>query len=442
VLRGLSERAAAEWDRLRASSAFAALTDRGALVRTTERDGATGTVSPRGIPWARVLEHERIPVISYPYEWPFAMLRDAAALELEVLREALGDGLTLKDGTIYNVQFTGARPVFIDVGSFTPATGPWPGYRQFCETALFPLLMQAHLGLAPQLLLRGRIDGIDAAQARALFRGRRVFKRGVFKNVVLQAALQAKVTTSSEAMKRELSTSGAGIELARAAAKKLHRLVTRLERRRAHSVWSDYRDTCTYDDAAAAAKRAFVDRAVRRTPPGVVLDLGTNDGAYALLAAAHARAVVACDFDEVVVDALYRKLRAGGPANVLPLVVDLTDPSPALGWANRERASWHERVRPDVVLALALVHHLAIGANVPLPMVVDWLRSFGARVVVEFVDPDDPQSQRLLANKPAGLFVDYTRQNFEVLLARRFTVRERAEQPGQPRVLYELEPGP
>ncbi len=441
MFRGLSERAAGEWDRLRASPAFATLTERGALVGTTDAgDAAAAIDSPRGERWTRVLEHERIPVVSFPYEWPFAMLRDAAALQLEVLRVALDDGLTLKDGTAYNVQFVGARPVFIDIGSFTPATGPWPGYRQFCETALFPLLLHAHLGLAHQPLIRGRVDGIDATQARAMFRGRRAFKRGVFKNVVLQSALQTKVTSSSEAMKRELSRAGAGIELAKAAAKKLHKLVNKLEVSRSRSTWSDYRTTCTYDDDAAASKHEFVERALRRHPSRLVVDLGANDGAYAVLAAGHAEYVVACDFDELVVDRLYRRLRKEGPPNVLPLVVDLTDPSPGLGWANRERTSWHSRMRADLVLALALVHHLAIGANVPLPMVVDWLRSFDARLVVEFVDSEDPQTQRLLANKPAGLFADYTRGRFEALMADRFDIRDRAEQPGQPRVLYEVEP--
>jgi hypothetical protein len=387
-----------------------------------------------------VLEHEPIPTISYPYEWPFAMLRDAAALELDVLRTALDHGLTLKDGTIYNVQFVGSRPVFIDLGSFTKGDGPWPGYRQLCETALFSLLMHAHLGLSHQAMLRGRIDGVTATDARAVFRGRRSFKKGVFKHVVLQAALQSKVTASSESMKADLAKSGANIDLAKAAAKSLHKLVTALEVSKDRSTWSDYRTTCTYTSESAAFKRDFVEAAARTGAPKRILDLGANDGEYSVLVAPHCEQVVACDFDELVIDRLYRRLKAEGPANILPLVVDLTDPSPGIGWANRERKPWQERMRPDLTLALALIHHLVIGANVPLPMVVDWMRAFDSRLVIEFVDPDDPQSKRLLANKPAGLFEDYTRARFEELVAQRFDVIRTAEVPGQPRKLYELAP--
>lgn len=441
VVRGLSDRGAADWDRLHDSAAFASLTDAGLIPRTTPFEGAVPD-SPRGAAWTRLIEHEPISTISYPYEWPFAMLRDAASTELEVLRISLDHGLTLKDGTIYNVQFEGTRPVFIDIGSFAVAEGPWPGYRQFCETALFPLLMHAHLGLSHLPLLRGRVDGVPAEQARAVFRGRRAWKRGVFRNVVLQAALQQRLTQSSESMKRDLAKSGANLDIAKATAKNLQKLVGRLEVSKDRSVWSDYRATCTYTSESAAMKRDFVERAAREGAPGRILDIGANDGEYSVLVAPHATHVVACDFDELVVDRLYRRLRVEGPGNVLPLVIDLTDPSPGIGWVNRERAPWQERMRPDLVLALALVHHLSIGANVPLPMVVDWLRSFDARVVVEFVDAADPQSQRLLANKPPGLFDDYTRARFEELLTERFVERRRAEVPGQPRVLYQLDPRP
>lgn len=439
VLRGLSERGAADWRRLEQSNAFASLTANGSLVGTRRAD-TEQLLSPRGMPWSEVLEHDPIPTVTYPYEWPFAMLRDAALCELDVLSAALEDGLTLKDGTIYNVQFVGSRPVFIDIGSFAKGDGPWPGYRQFCETALFPLLVHAHLGLSHQALMRGRIDGIPAGDARAVFRGRRAFKKGVFKHVVLQAALQSKVTASSESTKQDLAKAGATIEIAKATARSLRKLVAGLDVSKDRSTWSDYRTTCTYTSESAAFKRDFVAAAATAQRAHQILDLGANDGEYSVLVAEHCDQVIACDFDELVVDRLYRRLRAEGPANVLPLVIDLTDPSPGIGWNGTERAAWMDRVRPDLALALALIHHLCIGANVPLPMVVEWLHRFGGRVVVEWVDPTDPQAQRLLANKPAGLFGDYTQARFDDLIARRFSVVRRADVPGQPRTLYELAP--
>jgi len=174
----------------------------------------------------------------------------------------------------------------------------------------------------------------------------------------------------------------------------------------------------------------------------VVLDLGANDGEYSMIAAEHADHVVAVDGDEKVVDLLYRRLRAAGEEKVLPLVMNLADPSGGIGWRNRERAPFVERARPDVTLALALVHHLSIAANVPLPEVVGWLASFGGRTVVEFPHTDDVQVKRLLANKPAGLFDDYRRDAFESLLAERFLVHRQETLPAGTRTIYLVEPKP
>jgi SAM-dependent methyltransferase len=448
VLRGLSGQAAADWDRLRATDFFGRLTGSGQIVRTTVHEG-DAPPSPRGQPWAQVLEHERIPVVSYPYEWPFAMLRAAAALHLEVLAAALDEGLSLKDGTAYNVQFVGARPTFIDIGSFEPSTGPWPGYRQFCQTMLFPLLVQAHVGVPYQPLLRGAIDGLTPSDVAGMFSGLRRFRKGVLRNVTLHSVLERKVTTASETVKSDLKSSGFSTELAKATTKNLLKLVNGLEVAKRgsasdddHSVWSDYRDTCSYSDDDAKAKHAFVRAALDDGASRVVLDLGANDGEYSLLAAEHADHVVAVDGDEKVVDLLYRRLRATGNEKILPLVMNLVDPSGGIGWRNRERAPFVDRVRPDATLALALVHHLSIAANVPLPEVVAWLASFGGRVVVEFPHVDDVQVKRLLANKPAGLFDDYQRDAFEKLLSEQFLVHRQETLPGGTRTIYLAEPKP
>jgi SAM-dependent methyltransferase len=448
VLRGLSGRAADDWDRLRATDFFGRLTGSGQIVGTTAHEGVA-PASPRGEAWARVLEHEPIPVVSYPYEWPFAMLREAAALQLEVLGAALDEGLSLKDGTAYNVQFVGARPTFIDIGSFEASTGPWPGYRQFCQTMLFPLLVQAHLGVPYQALLRGAVDGLTASDVAGMFSGLRRFRKGVLRNVTLHSVLERRVTTATETVKSDLTSSGFSTDLAKATTRNLLKLVRSLEVDKRgsaadddHSVWSDYRDTCSYSDADARAKAAFVRAALAEGRSHVVLDLGANDGEYSALAAEHADYVVAVDGDEKVVDLLYRRLRAAGKENILPLVMNLADPSGGIGWRNRERAPFVERVRPDATLALALIHHLTIAANVPLPEVVAWLASFGGRLVVEFPHPDDVQVTRLLANKPAGLFDDYRREAFERMLDQQFLVHRQETLPGGTRTIYLAEPKP
>jgi SAM-dependent methyltransferase len=448
VLRGLSGQAAEDWDRRRGTSFFPRLSGSGHIVRTTAYEGEAPP-SPRGQPWARVLEHESMPVISYPYEWPFAMMRQAAALQLEVLAAALDEGMALKDGTAYNVQFVGARPTFIDVGSFEASTGPWPGYRQFCQTMLFPLLVQAHIGVPYQPLLRGAIDGLGASDVAGMFSGTRRIRKGVLRNVTLHSILERKVTTASETVKSDLKSSGFSTELAKATTKNLLKLVNGLEVAKRgsasdddHSVWSDYRGTCSYSDDDAKAKHAFVRAALDDGASRLVLDLGANDGEYSLLAAEHADYVVAVDGDEKVVDLLYRRLHAAGKENILPLVMNLVDPSGGIGWRNRERAPFVERIRPDATLALALIHHLTIAANVPLPEVVSWLASFGGRVVVEFPHVDDVQVKRLLANKPAGLFDDYQRDAFEKLLGEQFLVHRQETLPGGTRTIYLVEAKP
>ena len=441
VLRGLDARGAAEWAGLSATTFFPKLIDDGKAVATRAvESGELPSVDVGG--WALVLEHDRIPFISYPYEWTFEMLRDAAVLHLEVLLAALGDGVTMKDGYAFNVQWRGASPVFIDIGSFERlgGGGPWVGYRQFCQTFLYPLLLQAHLDIPFQRFLRGHLDGLEPHDMRQLFSGLRRFRKGVFRHVYLHSVMEARTTKGTEAVKQELRDAGFGAELTKATVTKLLKLVRRLRSKRSTSGWASYRGTCSYTDEDREAKQRFVRHALEARPRHLVWDLGANDGAYSRLAAEHADQVVAVDSDDVVVDALYRSLREDGPDNVLPLVMDLVDPSPGRGWRGVERRAFTDRGRPDMVLGLALVHHLALAANVPLAEVVDWLCSLGATLVVEFVEPHDPMAERLLANKPPGLFADYRIEVFQQLLDKAFTVERRETLPSGSRTLYLAHP--
>jgi hypothetical protein len=442
VFRGLRPAGAADWAALVEAPFFRRLVDDGRLVGTAavERDALPTTSDLDG--FDIVLEHDRIPFVSYPYEWTFEMLRDAAHLHLEVLLAALDDGIAMKDGYAYNVQWQGARPVFIDIGSFEPIRGDavWPGYRQFCQTMLFPLLLEAHLGVSFQPYLAGRLEGLTPGDMRRMLRGRVRFKRGVFRNVYLHSVIEGRSTkTSTEQVKQELGRAGLGVELTKATTKKLLKLVEGLRSPHHDSNWSAYRDTCSYSDADRAAKERFVREVATATKPAVAWDLGCNDGEFARIVAQHASVVIAADADPVVVDGLYRSLRSDGPSNVLPLVIDLLDPSPARGWRGRERRAFDDRGRADLVLALALVHHLALAGNVPIDEVVDWLASLSDSVIVEFVDRHDPMVERLLANKPKGVHDDYDLASFEAALAARFDVKRREELPSGSRVLYAVE---
>jgi SAM-dependent methyltransferase len=444
VLRRLSPRAADDWRRLRETTFFASRVSAGEIVATEEVDAADRPDVGDESTWPVVLRHERIPFVSYPYEWCFSQLQDAGALHIDLLLDALGDQMTLSDGYAYNLQFRGSAPVFIDVGSFEAYRGgPWAGYRQFCQTVLFPLLLQAHKNVPFRPLLRGQVNGIDPAQMRALMGGRDLTRAGVLKHVALHSAVDARHADKgdgSRATAEKLRDSGFSDAVALAAARNIGKLVRKLRWKPGESHWTSYQQTSTYTDDEREQKTSFVREALAQQRSGLVLDLGCNDGTFSRVVQEHADHVVAVDGDEQTIDALYRSLRAEGNRTILPLVMDLTDPSPAIGWRSQERASFLDRARPDAVLALALVHHLAIGANVPLPEVVSWLHGFGGRLVVEFVEPTDPMAQRLLANKPAGLFPDYRRDAFEELLAARFRVERQVTLTGGTRTLYAAVP--
>jgi ribosomal protein L11 methylase PrmA len=436
ILRLLSERGLAEWRVFSASPLFGELVDEGKLVGTREAEdvalpGAAG-----------VLEHDVVPFVSYPYEWSFGMLRDAALLQLELVRRAVEAGLMLKDATPYNVQFRGARPVFVDVGSFEPLREgePWAGYRQFCMLFLYPLLLEAWKGVPFQPWLRGSIDGIMPQELRSLLSFRDRFRRGALTHVVLHARLERSYEERDADLKRELKAAGFRKELILANVRKLEKLVGGLTRHGGESAWSGYGPTTTYSDEDAERKARFVAEAVAAERPRAVWDLGANEGRHARIAAETAEHVVAVDADEVVVDRLYEALKAEGAGTILPLTMNLADPSPGLGWRGLERRPLSARGTPDLALCLALVHHLSISGNVPVAEVVEWLRSLGASVVVEFPTPDDPMVARLLRRKREHDHPDYRRDWFERCLGERFDVARTEELASGSRILYLARP--
>jgi SAM-dependent methyltransferase len=386
---------------------------------------------------AAVLHHQRIPFISYPYEWTFSMLKDAALLQLELLLAALEHDLTLKDASPYNVQFIGSRPLFIDVGAFEPLREDelWVGYRQFCMLYLYPLLLQATKGVGFQARLRGSIDGITPAEMRGLMSFRDRFRRGVTTNVFLHARLDRR-DTDRATLTSELRRPGIGKQVIVANVRKMRRLVARLEWSPPRSVWVTYGEDNSYTDDDAQRKDRFVRAAATSAPWQLVWDLGCNNGRHSRIAAEGAGRVVAIDADPGSVELLYRELRDSGYETILPLTMNIADPSPGLGWRGLERKPLPDRGRPDLVLVLALVHHLAIGANVPVRELVDWLAMLGGALVIEFPTREDPMVQRLLSAKRSGLHPDYEREHFERCLNEAFDVRRVERLDSGTRILY------
>ena len=440
VFRALSERALADWRRLAGTRFYERLSAQGQLIGTREANGR-GALPELAAAWAGVLEHERLPVISYPYEWSFGMLQDAALLQLDLTLAALDEAMTLKDATPFNIQWIGARPTFIDIGSFTAYEpgAPWAGYRQFCETFLYPLFLQAYRNLPFQPWLRGRLDGMRAEECRSCLSARDYLRAGVLTHVYLQAKAQARFEDSDVDVEEELHAAGFGAGLIRNNVSRLRRTVAGLRWTPARSTWSDYQRTHSYDGADLERKTDFVSRVLRTRRWPLVWDIGCNTGVYSRLAAGHAEYVLALDADQLVVERLYRSLQAEAHGNVLPLVADVADPSPGLGWRGQERRPLADRAAPDLLLCLALVHHVVIGRNVPLADFIAWLAGFGADVVLEFVDRGDPMVERLLRNRREQA-IDYSREAAEAGLQRHFEIAGRETLASGTRTVYHCRP--
>jgi hypothetical protein len=390
---------------------------------------------------AGVLRHERIPFVSYPYEWTFSMLKDAALLQLDLLLASLDHDLVLKDSTPYNVQFKGARPVFVDVGSFERIREgePWVGYRQFCMLYLYPLLLQAVKDVPFHPWLRGSIDGITPPQMRNLLSFRDRFRRGMFTNVFLHARLEARYADRPDQVKQEVKRVFKK-ELFVANVRKMRKLVERLAWDPPQGVWTAYGERNSYTDDDARRKDEFVRQVATSQPWNLVWDIGANNGRYSRIAAEGAKTVVAVDADQGPVELLYRDLRQQGNEQILTLTMNLADPSPGLGWRGLERRAMPERGKPDLVLALALVHHVAISANVPVKEFIDWLASLGTALVIEFPTREDPMVKKLLAPKREGLHPDYELGYFERTLKEAFEVERSERLESGTRVLYFARP--
>jgi len=436
IFRGLTATALKEWEALSASELFRTFSASGALVSTRQLDIAALPFLANE-PWAGVLEHERLPFVSYPYEWSFEMLRDAALLQLDLVLAGLNEGIGLKDASAYNLQWKGASPVFVDIASFYKRAErePWVGYRQFCQMFLYPLLVQAYRDVPFQPWMRGNIDGMDADVCLNMLSARDYLRGGVLAHVYLQAKAQKAYNSTTRDVRSDLNKAGFDTRIIRANAQRLRHLVAGLQWNPKQSTWSDYLKCGHYEAADAAQKRDFVRDVAGARQWGLTWDIGCNVGVFSRIAADRSKSVVAMDADHLAIDKLYRTLKSERVSNILPLVINVTDPSPNLGWRNMERKRINERGRPDLVLALALIHHVVIGGNIPLAEFVQWLRDLGGDLVIEFVTRKDPMVETLLRNKDDH-YTDYTEESFERELAARFRIARRQALGSGTRIMY------
>lgn len=414
VLRTVMPVAMDDFNFVRATGLVDDLVDKGLLIGETRVDKALVADNAAEI----VIEHPRLPFVSYPYEWSFPALRSAALLHLDLQLEALKKDVTLTDATAYNVQFRGARPVFIDSLSLRRYVDGefWAGHRQFCEQFVNPLLLHSKLGVPHNAWFRGALEGIPANELSKLLPWHSRLSWNVLTHVVMQARLQNASGQSDAAVDK-----AKGRKLPRIGFEQilygLRRWIQKLEPKKGDAtVWQEYAHDNSYVDDEVEKKRAFVAEFVRSIEPGLLFDIGCNTGDYSVLSLeSGAGYVVGFDFDVGALDHAFRRAERDG-LDFQPLLLDAANPSPAQGWLERERQGLEGRARGDAVIALAVVHHLAIAKNLPLQQVLGWIMAMAPRGIIEFVPKSDPMVQRLLSLRE-DIFADYDEESFRSIVA-------------------------
>ncbi len=384
----------------------------------------------------KVIEPARVPFISYPYEWSFSQLQDAALATLSIQKRALKLGMTLKDASAYNIQFLHGRAILIDTLSFEVYKDgrPWDAYRQFCQHFLAPLALMSYRDVRLSQLLRVYIDGVPLDLAGSLLPARTKLSFGLLTHIHVHAGAQKRYANKVVNMRAAHMSRQAMTGLIES----LENTVRKLSWKPSGTEWGDYYEKTNYSDHAFEHKKELVRVWTAEKQPAHIWDLGGNTGVFSREAAASGAQVISFDIDPAAVEQNYRTVRKYKEQNILPLVLDLTNPSPSLGWDNQERDSFSARGPVDMVLALAIVHHLAISNNVPLPQLADFFAARAKWLVIEFVPKSDSQVRKLLASRK-DIFSDYTRAGFEKAFSAHFRINKAEAVRDSERTLYLME---
>ena len=371
--------------------------------------------------------------VSYPYEWCFSELKDAALLTLEIQKLALEYGMSLKDANAYNVQFFEGKPIFIDTSSFEiyEETKPWSAYRQFCMQFLAPLAVMAYKDERLVSLLETNLDGLPLDIASKLLPKSSWLNLKLLSHVHLHALAQKNYSGCHK--KIEVKFSKFQME---ALLNDLTECIKNIKLPKSKTEWGNYYNETNYSDESFEQKRKIVNVFGEKINPETVVDFGANNGAFSRLFKEKSKLIVSADIDFSAVEQNYAITKKEKETNILPLVLDLCNPSASVGWANEERSSFFERIKDsELVLALALVHHLAIGRNVPFSKIAKLFSSAGKNLIVEYVDKKDSQVEKLLSNRK-DIFDDYSIENFEKSFGGFFDIVEKRHIDNTFRTIY------
>ena len=384
----------------------------------------------------KIIQPELVSFISYPYEWCFSQLKDAALTLIRIQKQALYCNMVLKDASAYNIQFFKGKPVLIDTLSFEiyKENQPWVAYRQFCQHFLAPLSLMASRDIRLSQLMRIYIDGLPLDLVSGLLPISTWCKFALLSHIHLHAKAQKRYEAKA--------SPPAGTKVSKhsliALIHHLESAITAMKWRPAGTEWAEYYEDTNYSQEAMNHKKRLVEEYLSGIKPRTVWDLGANTGVFSRIATAKEIDTIAFDVDPAAVEKNYRQMRENKETKILPLCLDLTNPSPAIGWAHEERLSLVERGPADMILALALIHHLAISNNVPFSHIAAFLSQVCRFLIIEFVPKNDSQVQRLLQTRE-NIFPNYNQDNFETSFGDHFSIHRREKIVDTQRTLYLME---
>ena len=399
------------------------------IPHTTINENLTGRTD-----WYQTLRPEVLPFISYPYEWSFDMLKDAALLTLDCAKEAINFGMILKDASAYNVQFNGGKMMFIDTLSFEKydEQKPWIAYRQFCEHFLAPLALMHYLKTPLQSLLLAYPDGIPLAFAKKLMPFKSKFRLHTYLHLHLQGSLSKKHYAGDGSTRSFSKTKMSNL------LQSLEESIRSFTISEPPGIWSEYYDEASQRADYLSAKKKITAEWISRIKPYTTLDAGANEGLFSELMQNEVKYIISADADHGPVNKLYKRVKEKGLKNLHPLIVDLAKPSPAIGLNNRERPSFMERTRVDMAVALALIHHLAIGRNIPFSSSSEMFAQLAKTLIIEYI-PKEDEKIKIMLNHKSDVYDWYTEQNFEKAFSARFRILEKKEIACSKRLLYLME---
>lgn len=390
-------------------------------------------VDMRGEGWKiyRIIKPERVPFISYPHEWCFLQLKDAALTTLEIQERALAHGMSLKDASAFNIQFFKGRPLLIDTLSFEEYREgePWIAYQQFCAHFLAPLSLMAYKDVRLNRLFLSSLEGIHLDLASSLLPKKTYLSFPLLAHIHLHARSQRHLQRRREWRK------GVSLQGLKGLLDHLKRGVERLKIRESSSFWSNYYEENTYTKKASLAKKEIVSAYLEKSSVERAWDLGANTGVFSSICREKGIETIAFDLDPMCIERIYKKEREHGM--VLPLCMDLTNPTPAYGWNHKERLSLVKRGPTDLVLFLALLHHLVIGHNLSFRKIFSFLSQITSTLIIEYIPKDDEQV-RLLLERREDIFPWYRREVFEEVSQEYFQILEKREIINSGRILYRM----